>query len=265
MTTLEDRGRSEGSGVQDPAAHGGQQREDALERRALAAGEDRDVAGVRTMAAAGDRTVDRLAAERAHLLPEPAGPRPRRWSTSPSRSVPRPSPRAGPSPASSTAPDAAGVGRQVMTASAASIIRAGLSPPARAPRPGAAARPHDQGLAPSGRIRCAAANRRACRRLLPSPMKPILMRLAPPFRLSRAKTNVNKLSVPRTSLLPPGTVSGWVRARVVFPDYRGPVGVHGPGCSEPQPGARRSCGGAACSRSCPRRAARVGSVIRSSN
>ena len=58
--------------MQDPAAHGGQQREDALERRTLAAGEDRDVAGIRAMAAAGDRTVDRLAAERAHLLSQAA-------------------------------------------------------------------------------------------------------------------------------------------------------------------------------------------------
>ena len=72
MIDLEDRGRSEWAGVQDAAAHGGEQRQDALERRAFAAREDGDVAGVGAVAPAGDRTVDRLAPERAHLLPEPA-------------------------------------------------------------------------------------------------------------------------------------------------------------------------------------------------
>ena len=61
-----------GASVQDPAAHGGQQREDALERRALAAREDGDITGVRAVATAGDRTVDRLAAQGTHLLAKPA-------------------------------------------------------------------------------------------------------------------------------------------------------------------------------------------------
>ena len=59
---LEDRGGAKFTGMQDTPSHRGQQRQDPLERSPVAAGEDRDIAGIGPVTAAGHRTVHRRAA-----------------------------------------------------------------------------------------------------------------------------------------------------------------------------------------------------------
>ena len=124
---LEDRRRAELARVEDASSQRRENRQDPLERRPFATGEDGDVAGRRPMAAARNGTIDGFGAHRfdelaepdhfrlvgrRHLQPDLAGPKPAR----------------SPSSSSSTAAEAAGEGRQVITTSHSSAITLGDSP-----------------------------------------------------------------------------------------------------------------------------------------